>query len=620
MMEGKFNDLLIEVLKKNSRFIDKEGDLIKSEIISSASKIDKDLIEVLIENKQIRESFFEKIKDYWVFNINKFVAYIQDKNVFSNSVTKFESKIGLNIDDKYLNERGEVSLVWPFKDCILEGGMTEEDKKRNEIFFNEILAKDEIDNLFEPKVLTNIKRYTPKGEEKIKEFKKDEFGNIKDNLIIKGNNLLALHSLERIFREKIKLIYIDPPYNTGSDSFKYNDSFNHSTWLTFMKNRLEIAKKLLHQKGVIFVQCDDNELGYLKVLMDEIFGRENFINQISWLRTSSGKTVSRNLSNDVDSILWYSKSNHYDFHQVYKPLSEKTKLMYKYDDKDGRGLYRLYPLQKTGGPGPETTYDYKDNNGKIWKCPAKGWRMKKEKLKALENDGRLFLEGNTIGEKAYWNERDNEGKIANNLWEDIPNLQGSNKEYLAFSGQKPELLIKRILDMTTQEGDLILDFFGGSGSTGATALKMNRQFILIEQIENQIKTQLERINSVIKGDQSGISKAVNWKGGGDFVYCELMKYNEEAIEKIKNSKDTKSLLKIWEEMCSKYFLNYDVEIKKFNDNKKEFEKIPFKIQKEILIKMLNKNQLYVNYSEIEDSQFKVSKEEKDLNKKFYGEI
>jgi len=619
-MESKFNDLLIEVLRKNSRFIDKEGDLIKSEIISSASKIDKELIEVLIENKQIRESFFEKIKDYWVFNINKFVAYIQDKNVFSNSITKFESKIGLNIDDKYLNERGEVSLVWPFKDCVLEGGMTEEDKKRNEIFFNEILAKDEIDNLFEPKVLTNIKRYTQKGEEKIKEFKKDEFGNIKDNLIIKGNNLLALHSLERVFREKIKLIYIDPPYNTGSDSFKYNDSFNHSTWLTFMKNRLEIAKKLLHQKGVIFVQCDDNELGYLKVLMDEIFERENFINQISWLRTSSGKTVSRNLSNDVDSILWYSKSNHYDFHQVYKPLSEKTKLMYKYDDKDGRGRYRLYPLQKTGGPGPETTYDYKDNNGKIWKCPAKGWRMKKEKLKALENDGRLFLEGNTMGEKAYWNERNNEGKIANNLWEDIPNLQGSNKEYLAFSGQKPELLIKRILDMTTQEGDIVLDFFGGSGTTGATALKMNRQFILIEQIENQIKTQLERINSVLKGDQAGISKVVNWKGGGDFVYCELMKYNEEAIEKIRDSKDTKSLLKIWEEMCNKYFLNYDVEIKKFNDNKKEFEKIPLKNQKEILIKMLNKNQLYVNYSEIEDSQFKVSKEEKDLNKKFYGEI
>jgi len=231
-MRKNFEQKLKEVLSKNEGFIDKEGDLIKSVIIGSAGKIDKDLIGLLIKDKEIRETFFDKIEKYWVFNINKFVDYIGDKNVFSNGRTKFEAEIGLNIDGKYLNERGEVSLVWPFKDCVLEGGMTKEDPKRNEIFFNEILAKDEIDRLFDTKVLTNFKKYTAKGEEKVKKFNRDEKTKIiKDNLIIKGNNLLALHSLKKEFAEKVKLIYIDPPYNTGgsAETFTYNNSFNHST-------------------------------------------------------------------------------------------------------------------------------------------------------------------------------------------------------------------------------------------------------------------------------------------------------------------------------------------------------------------------------------------------------
>ena len=148
----------------------------------------------------------------------------------------------MRIGNKLLSERDEVVLDWPFKDCVLEGGMTKEDEKRKEIFFNEILAQDEIDQLFSPKVLTNWKRYTKKGEEKVKELKRDKDGTIRENLIIKGNNLLALHSLKQEFQGKIKLIYIDPPYNTGNDSFGYNDSFNHSTWLTFMRNRLQVQR------------------------------------------------------------------------------------------------------------------------------------------------------------------------------------------------------------------------------------------------------------------------------------------------------------------------------------------------------------------------------------------
>jgi len=159
--------------------------------------------------------------------------------------------------------------------------MTKEDQKRNEIFFNEVLAKDEIERLFDPKAFVNWKRYTAKGEERIKEIKRDKDGNIRENIIIKGNNLLALHSIKEQFSEKVKLIYIDPPYNTGNDSFKYNDNFNHSAWLTFMKNRLKIAKDLLRNDGVIVIHLDDNEIHYLKILLDEIFDRENFINTIT---------------------------------------------------------------------------------------------------------------------------------------------------------------------------------------------------------------------------------------------------------------------------------------------------------------------------------------------------
>ena len=170
----------------------------------------------------------------------------------------------MNIDGKFLGERDEVALVWPFKDCVLEGGQTEEKDKPEEIFFNELIAQDEINRMLHPKVLTNWKRHTTTGEQDITEIKRDENGTIRENLIIKGNNLIALHSLKGQFGGKVKLIYIDPPFNTGNDSFGYNDNFNHSTWLTFMKNRLEVARELLKDDGSIYVHLDANEVHYCK--------------------------------------------------------------------------------------------------------------------------------------------------------------------------------------------------------------------------------------------------------------------------------------------------------------------------------------------------------------------
>ncbi len=327
------------------------------------------------------------------------------------------------------------------------------------------------------------------------------------NRLVYGDNILVLQSLLTgdeatslpSMRGKIDLIYIDPPFNSKTDyrtkiilpgtdleqrpttieQFAYGDTWKDGTssYLRMMYPRIALMKELLSENGSIFVHIDQHIGHYLKIILDEIFGKERFLNQIIWQRSSSGKTVSKNISNDVDMIFWYSKTENYIFHPIFQPLSEQTKSMYNKDDKDGRGLYRLFPLQKTGGPGPQTTYDFIDNNGKTWKCPAKGWRMKFEKLKDLENDGRLYMDGNTLSEKSYWNERENEGKLGNNLWNDIANLQGSNKEIVNYDTQKPSKLLERILTISTNENSIVADFFGGSGTTASVSEKMGRRWI-----------------------------------------------------------------------------------------------------------------------------------------------
>ncbi|MFW6029752.1 MAG: site-specific DNA-methyltransferase, partial [Halanaerobiales bacterium] len=265
---------LKEVLKKDERLVS-EGKLLKNKIVELGLRLDEDLIQLLKSNKRIKEHFFKEVDEVLVFNKEKFMKFVDNKNFLPDSYTTFKNKIGLTSNKEYLAKNKEVVISWPYKDCVLEGDQKEEDEKRKEAFWNEILAPDEVDRLTEPKVLSNFKRINKKGE--------NDADNIdaSDNLIIKGNNLLALHSLKEQFGGEVKLIYIDPPYNTGNDEFKYNDNFNHSTWLTFMKNRLEVAKDLLRDDGAIFIQCDDNEQAYLKVLMDEVFEEKNFVNCIA---------------------------------------------------------------------------------------------------------------------------------------------------------------------------------------------------------------------------------------------------------------------------------------------------------------------------------------------------
>ena len=288
-----------DLLKTIPELVTEEKELRYNKIKEMAESGDSILLIPLMQNAEIKNAFFTSILDSFVFKTKEFKEFL-DYSSSNNSYSQYlGKKIGLYCGDSALTDRNEVVLNFPFKDCVLEGGQKKEDgldsyfeydketddyiakeSKRREVFFNEILAKDEIDNLFSPKAFCNVKKYTTDGESSCVDFTRDAEVNkkrglsedtITDNLIIKGNNLLALHSLKKEFEGKIKLIYIDPPYNTGSDGFSYNDNFNHSSWLTFMKNRLEVAKDLLRDDGCIFVQCDDNEMAYLQILMNEIF-------------------------------------------------------------------------------------------------------------------------------------------------------------------------------------------------------------------------------------------------------------------------------------------------------------------------------------------------------------
>ncbi len=366
-----------------------------------------------------------------------------------------------------------------------------------------------------------------------------------------------MHSLKKKFAGKVNLIYIDPPYNTGGpdDSFKYNDSFNHSTWLVFMRNRLEVAKDLLNKYGAIYVQLDYNEVHYCKVLMDEIFGRENFQREIIWRIgwVSGYKTANKNWIRNHDTILFYSKNkDSLKFIKKYIPYPKD------YVRRDG---------SKPEGEG----YPYEDT----WNC----------------------------------NELDSLNSIA---------IVSFTKEKVGdFKGQKNEALIKRIVESHTEEGEIVLDFFSGTGTTASVAHKLKRRWITIEQIDEQIDKQLVRLKNVINGDPLGISKSVNWQGGGDFTYCELMKLNEKYVAEIKKSKTTEELLNIWKTMKEKAFLSYKVDVKQFDENVAEFEQLRLDDQKKFLIECLDKNQLYVNLSEIDDSEYEINKEDKELNKQFY---
>jgi site-specific DNA-methyltransferase (adenine-specific)/adenine-specific DNA-methyltransferase len=364
------------------------------------------------------------------------------------------------------------------------------------------------------------------------------------NKLFWGDNLQVLSHLLKEYRGKVDLIYIDPPFDSKADYIKrvqfrgekvegvqqglleekqYTDIWEKDEYLQFMFDRLLLMKELLSDTGTIYLHCDWARGAELKLIMGEVFGETNFRAGITWQRSTSGKTATKTFIDNTDIILCFSKGEKFLYNPAFQPLSETTIAMYKYDDGDGRGKYRIYPLQKTNQRTPGTSYDYKDNNGKIWKCPAKGWRMVVDKLKALENDGRLFINEKTIGEKAYWNERENEGKLADNIWTDVSNLQGANPEMLDYPTQKPEVLVERIIKSSSNEGDVVLDCFVGSGTTCAVAQQLGRKWIGCDINIGAIQTTTKRLNQIIEDQQK--EKTKGFKGSLGFKVLNVNDYN-----------------------------------------------------------------------------------------------
>lgn len=548
-----FHDLE-KLLRMEDRYCMTDGTLIKNNIVEDALSVNPKLIKLLLSCDGIKNNFFNEVEGVLVFDKVKFQRFVMNKMFLADSYTSFKNKIGLTDDSgQFISESREVVLSWPYKDCVLEGGQTKEDAKRDEIFWNETLAPDEINRLTEPKVFSGFKRYDKDGEHEMEHISDD------DNLIIKGNNLLALHSLKKKFAGKIKLIYIDPPYNTGSDDFGYNDKFNRSAWLTFMKNRLVVAKELLSSDGAIYIQLDYHQVHYAKVLLDSIFGEENFQREIIWrIGWLSGyKTIDKNWIRNHDTILFYSKSNDsLNFIKNYIPKTEFKEI--------AKSDAERYPIED------------------VW-------------------NGNEYDDLNSIA-------------IVSFSGETVSKMLNPQDE---IKGQKSEKLIERIINAHLQKGDIILDFFGGSGTTGAVAHKKGIQYIMCEQLDKHIDIMKRRLNKVIEGEQSGVSKRNNWQGGGSFVYCELAKMNAKFADEIGEAQSTDELNDIWLRMKATDHLNYKIDIKEVDANADDFGALSLGDQKHFLMECLDKNMLYVPLSDIDSNEYGITEEDKRLTREFY---
>lgn len=654
---------LEQLLRMNSRYCMDDGRLLKNRIVEDALSIQPILVKELLGNKKMKKAFFTDVEGIMVFDKVKFQRFVSDTQFLGGSYTMFKNKIGLaNENGRFVSESREVVLSWPYKDCMLEGGQTKEDVKRNEVFWNETLAPDEVNRLTEPKVFSNFKRYDKEGEHQVEHLSDTE------NLIIKGNNLLALHSLKKKYAGKVKLIYIDPPYyfvsNKPEDTFNYNSNFKLSTWCTFMKNRLEVARDLLSDDGAIFVQISDDGVAELHLLLKEVFninGENNFINKLTVKTKSPSEFASVNpgVFETAEYILAFAKhkkqwtfnsqfvKTEYDDNYAYCITNyDESYECWKFDRIDA-----IVAKQEGFKNKREAIRNLKEpvfmqlvsdfalqNKDSVFRLTAINDDAAEDAVKLREksksnpdavyclkrfNNTHLYV---TKGQEIAFYSK----KIRNIDGEETPSIQLSNiwidTSYEGIAkeggvklkgGKKPEKLIKRIIDLASNPKDIVLDFFAGSGTTAAVAYKMNRRFITCDQLKEQISKAVKRLSKVSEGEQSGISKSIGWQGGGSFVYCELSKANGKFADEIEKAETNGQLMDIWNRMKATDYLNYKVDVKKVDVNVTDFDSLSLDDQKRFLIECLDKNLLYVPLSDIDSNEYGVTDEDKRLTREFY---
>lgn len=659
-------------------------ELNRSKLTDDLRNYDEALLSKLFEVDFIKQHFIKEVSGQKLFQIEQLEEAVLYNDYWDTSYTKYENRVGLASKGKFLQDSQDVVLDFPFKDGVLTASMTKEDNEDgyDDAFLNEVIEKDEIDRLFDKKVFVNVKRF---GDNQTAQHSTEvdngivSFDKEKDNLIIKGNNLLALHTLADKYAGQIKLIYIDPPYNTGSDSFAYNDKFNHSAWLTFMKNRLEIAKELLSSDGMIFVQTDDKEHAYLKVLMDSIFENKYLNTVVIKAKASSGASgggEDKKLKKNVEFILVYANSEaQINIQQKPFPLTE-----YIQERKDEGKTFAYTNVLVNEGTLEKIGETVDGRGEKIELFDVRGYETKSVSTLAREEGISIddvylkYLDKIYTTENAQTSIRDrvrnavedegytiaryvpvsgkNKGKLtdvgfiggtkrlvsflsattyiedgvayktekAGTLWEDISWSSIKSEGGVEFpSGKKPEKLLQRIIASATSKNDIVLDFFMGSGSTQATALKMGRRFIGLEQMDSQIEKATTRIGNVISGEQTGISKDVNWQGGGSFVYAELFPKNMGYLQDVIHAKDLEELKSVYDRMLAGTDTDEPADIAFRADLSKIDWLQGFDENKRLLVKLLDKNGLYYNFSEIEDKNVRdlISDKDYTFNKNFY---
>lgn len=633
---ANFFETVLDILKTDKRFVAADGTFLRNAVYEAAMRMDKQLIHLLLTNEETEKRFFVDVDGVKVFDKTGFAWVINNRQFLPDSYTRFKNKIGLADEaGKLISNSDDIELAFPYKDCILAGGQKTEDEKRSEVFFNETLAPDEVDYLLYPKVFTNAIKYTESGKKAITQFTDN------DNLIIKGNNLLGLSSIAKRFQGRIKCVFIDPPYyfidNKPSDTFSYNSNFKLSSWLVFMRNRLQQTFKLLAPDGVLFMAISDAGAHYLKVMTDEIFKMENFIADVTW---ESRKSVSSDglFSQNSNHILVYAKDkNRIDKNRFRLALDTES---FCYDNNDGKGKYRIEPFD---APNIRTNLTYPIVNPKTGETyfPPRGrcWRTEEINYKKLLAEGRIQfgMKGLTRPQlKTYYNEVKEleKGKASSTIWHDIQqsivwqeidtNTNATQDQIemfgeVVFTNPKPEDLIKRALELTTQQGDWVLDFFMGSATTQAVALKMGRHFIGFEQMDYVQTISVPRLIKVIEGEQTGISNAVNWQGGGSFVYCELAKLNQNYIDEIEAAADDSTLASIYKEIMKSGFVSYKVNPAAIAEAADDYADLSLEDKKRFLMEILDKNLLYVNYCDMDDEEYGISEEDKAFTRSFYGE-
>ncbi|MFP6284726.1 DNA methyltransferase [Helicobacter pylori] len=630
---------------------------------------DEKLLTFMLEHENAddyKNAFFKIIANALVFNEKALSEclekYLEIKEL-DRFFTRFKNKIGLFSQGGLIKSSELVVLNFPFKDNVLLGNAKDNSTKPNELFYHEILHKKEIDTLLNKKALCHFEMH---GQGDLESALKDR----NTNYLIKGNNLIALHSLKKKFAKQVKCIYIDPPYNTGNDSFNYNDNFNHSSWLVFMKNRLEAAREFLSDDGVIFVQCDDNEQAYLKVLMDEIFLRENFVGCIIRQTRSGGGFGTSDIGITHDYVLVYAKNRqNFTLNKIDKDTKELTKY---FNFKDEKGSFHKRELKQSETQAgsredrplmfypilakkDKVKFITKDEFARIYNKETRIFNddflntlkqkyndfdfilpIKNDKnfgrwtcgfdsfLMMLENN-EIMVENSKIYKKEYLqNERSskvvpflfNETNLFNGVGTQEIKALFANSNTDLFSTPKPEALISRILEISTQENDLVLDFFAGSGTTCAVAHKMKRRYIGIEQMDYIETITKERLKKVIEGEQGGISKKCGFKGGGSFVYAELKEVNLEIKRQITNANSASECLKIFNDLSERFLKRADGKMDAIHSE--EFQKLDLNEQKRKCCDLLDSNEDYLNLGDIDEDAWGIDGITKKYNEIFYS--